>query len=299
MLGLALGDAVGAPYEGGPLERLAWRLIGRTRQGHMRWTDDTRMSLDVAESILACSRLDSDDLAQRFAASYHWSRGYGPSAARTLKRVARGTPWHQANRLDYREGSFGNGAAMRAPVIGLYLARQPDMIDATARDSAEITHAHPLGKAGAVLMARATVAALAGTGPEDLLKAAAESCPEEAFQERFQIAADWLTARQAVLARAVARQLGNGISATQSCVTAVYLAARFQQSPFEEMLGFIRQMKGDVDTISSMAGALWGASRGADALPADWLARLEMMGEIRAVAVRLFEIVTSNNANGQ
>lgn len=298
MLGLALGDAMGAPFEGGPLERLAWRLIGRTRQGHMRWTDDTRMSLDLAESILACSGLDTNDLAQRFAASYHWSRGYGPSAARTLKRIARGTPWHQANRLDYREGSFGNGAAMRAPVIGLYLARQLDLIDTAARQSAEITHAHPLGMSGAALIARATVAALADSDPEDLLKAAAANCTEDAFCQRFQIAAGWLADRQAVPGREVTRLLGNGIAAAQSCVTAVYVAARFQQYPFEEMLGFIKLMRGDVDTISSMAGALWGASRGAEALPAGELARLEQAEEIKETATRLFELVARRNSNG-
>ena len=298
MLGLALGDALGAPYEGGPVERLTWRLMGRTRQGQMRWTDDTRMSLDVAESILACSGLDTDDLARQFAASYHWSRGYGPNAARTLKRIARGTPWQQANRLDYREGSFGNGAAMRAPVIGLFMAREPDLIDTAARQSAEITHAHPLGMAGAVMIARATVAALGESGPEDLLRTAAENCTEDAFQERFQIAYGWLGTRQAVPGREVARRLGNGIAATQSCVTAVYVAARFQQSPFEEMLDFIRQMRGDVDTISSMAGALWGASRGAEALPVQKLARLEQAEEIKATATRLFELVAGRDANG-
>jgi ADP-ribosylglycohydrolase len=38
LLGLALGDALGAPFEGGLAERLLWKLVGRTREGHMRWT---------------------------------------------------------------------------------------------------------------------------------------------------------------------------------------------------------------------------------------------------------------------
>lgn len=40
LLGLALGDALGAPFEGGWLERVLWWLIGITRDGAMRWTDD-------------------------------------------------------------------------------------------------------------------------------------------------------------------------------------------------------------------------------------------------------------------
>ena len=60
LLGLASGDALGAPYEGGFMERALWRAIGRTRDGEARWADDTRMSLDLAESLLA--RGDCRDL---------------------------------------------------------------------------------------------------------------------------------------------------------------------------------------------------------------------------------------------
>jgi hypothetical protein len=31
LLGLATGDALGAPHEGGTIERLVWRLIGQPR----------------------------------------------------------------------------------------------------------------------------------------------------------------------------------------------------------------------------------------------------------------------------
>jgi ADP-ribosylglycohydrolase len=159
LLGLALGDALGAPYEGGPIERFVWWLIGTTRQGQMRWTDDTQMSLDVAESLVARGVLDADDLSRRFAGSYRWSRGYGPGAAKLLKRIARGADWRQANRSVYTDGSFGNGGAMRAPVVGLFYARRPDELPDAARLSASVTHAHPLGMEGAVLLASATALA--------------------------------------------------------------------------------------------------------------------------------------------
>ena len=81
VLASALGDAFGAPYEGGILERALWFLIGR-RKGKRCWTDDTRMSIDIIEYLLACGRVDQDELAQRFARSYQWSRGYGPGAAK-------------------------------------------------------------------------------------------------------------------------------------------------------------------------------------------------------------------------
>ena len=51
-IGLSLGDALGAPFEGGLIERFLWKFFSKTPTGKMRWTDDTQMSIDLAESIL-------------------------------------------------------------------------------------------------------------------------------------------------------------------------------------------------------------------------------------------------------
>lgn len=288
LLGLALGDALGAPYEGGPLERALWRLIGTTRQGEMRWTDDTQMSLDLAESLTERGGLDADDVARRFAASYHWSRGYGPGAARLLKRIRRGMAWQDANRSIYPDGSYGNGGAMRAPVIGLYFARRPDALLDAARTSASITHAHQLGIDGALLLASATALALAGEAPAALLRQAASRCRSEAFTMRAAAAAQWLETGAAPAARDVVRTLGNKISASESCVTALYAALRFRDQPFQDLLRFIADGSGDVDTIGAMAGAVWGAANGIGQLPAAQIARLEQRDRLMRAAAALY-----------
>ncbi len=287
LLGLALGDALGAPREGGPIERLVWRLIGTTRQGQMRWTDDTQMSLDVAESLVAKGALDADDLAFRFAGSYRWSRGYGPGAARMLKRIARGADWRQANRSVYPEGSFGNGGAMRAPVVGLFYARRRDHLADAARLSASVTHAHPLGMEGAVLVAFATALALETNHPLEILQGAAANCELEPFTARLEIAMSWLQAGDQPPPGEVSRQLGNGIAASESCVTALYIALRFMQRPFQEMQEFVARGGGDVDTIGAMAGAVWGAANGAASLPPNRLAKLEQCGRLVTLASAL------------
>ena len=58
ILGLALGDALGAPLEGGLIERFTWQCISVGTRTKLRWTDDTQMSLDTAESLLANGSLD-------------------------------------------------------------------------------------------------------------------------------------------------------------------------------------------------------------------------------------------------
>ena len=287
LLGLALGDALGAPYEGGPIERLLWRMIGRTRQGEMRWTDDTRMSIDVAESLVAEGRVDADDLARRFARSYQWSRGYGPGAAKLLKRIAQGMDWREANRSVYPEGSYGNGGAMRAPLVGLYYADRADELAEAARLSASVTHAHPLGQEGAALLASATALASSSRFPMEILEGAAAHCGHDPFLKRIDIAAAWLRSKQTPTATEVRQKLGNGIAAAESCVTALYIALRFLESPYMEMHRFAVQCGGDVDTIGAMAGAIWGAAIGAARLPSDKLANLEQRTELTALAAAL------------
>jgi len=305
LLGLALGDALGAPFEGGPLERSLWRLIGTTRRGEMRWTDDTQMTLDLAESIIANGRLEPDDVAQRFANGYRWSRGYGPAAAKLLKRIRRGMQWSEANCSVYSEGSFGNGGAMRVPVIGLFYASEMgEVLYATeteklceaAQLSAQITHAHPLGMDGALLIATAVAHALFTRKPFEILEFSAAHCSEIEFQERLAVARTWLASSATPDPREVRRQLGNGIAAVESCVTALYLAARFLNQPFLELQSFIARCGGDADTIGAMAGAVWGAANGAAQLPADALRKLEGAERIKRVAEELYRVANSTPA---
>ncbi|MHC5038311.1 MAG: ADP-ribosylglycohydrolase family protein, partial [Planctomycetota bacterium] len=60
LLGLALADAMGAKTEGGILGGLIWRGVGGEAGGQLRWTDDTQMTMGLAESLIECGALDAD-----------------------------------------------------------------------------------------------------------------------------------------------------------------------------------------------------------------------------------------------
>jgi poly(ADP-ribose) glycohydrolase ARH3 len=286
MLGLATGDALGAPHEGGPLEKLVWRLIGKTRDGCLRFTDDTQMSLDLAESLLEENGLQPDALAKRFAASYHWSRGYGPGAAKVLKRIRRGQPWEQASKAVYAEGSYGNGAAMRAPVLALYFNADEDALLAAARTSALVTHAHPQGVDGAVLIAIATQSLLQGCTSLEVLDRIQRRCSTPEFAEKLKVVRALLEAKEMPMPQEVVSKLSNGIAAVASCPTALYIALRHLDQPFESLMQFTIACRGDVDTIAAMAGAMWGVVNGAARLPQ---IRLEARDRLTEVADRLFQ----------
>lgn len=290
LLGLALGDAWGAPHEGGVVERFVWRLVGKTSEGKRRWTDDTQMTIDLAESSLAHHGINQDDLVQRFAASYSWSRGYGPGAAKLLKQIKRGADWRTANRAIYPEGSYGNGAAMRAPLLGLVYQDHAAVLDAAQR-TAEITHANPLAIEGAQLVATVTRALAGANSPSEVFQAADAVCVSEQFCSRLVIAKSWLQSEHRASPAEVRKQLGNGIAAHESCVTAVYLALRFLPAAFQELLDFVMAGRGDVDTIAAMAGAMWGTRRGLSALPNKHLDQLEDSKRLIKLAEQLHQLV--------
>ncbi len=292
LLGLALGDAFGAPYEGGILERGLWRLLGNTN-GTKRWTDDTQMTINVIESLLDNGCIVQDDLATRFAGSYRWSRGYGPGAAKLLKRIKRGHSWQKASRSVFRDGSFGNGGAMRAPVIGLFFAESGDeVILKAAKQCAEITHAHPLGLEGAILIALATSFSLKDMRSVEILERLQRVSNSTEFTTKLIKAKDWLQQSQLETPKVVAKVLGNGIAAAESCITAIYIALIHRERSFDDLLDYVIKIRGDVDTIAAMAGAIWGAARGFEDLPRAKLEQIEKYAYIRSLAQSLADKLT-------
>lgn len=284
VLGLALGDAFGAPFEGGILERALWAFVG-TKKGKRRWTDDTQMTIDVIESLVEYGAVNQNDLARRFAESYCWSRGYGPGAAKILKRIRRGQSWVSANRSVYKDGSFGNGGAMRSPVVGLFFAAASEkaLVEA-AYDVAVVTHAHPLGLEGAVLIALATAMAYNDKSSQSIMEELCERAKLPEFVSRLNKAGSWLKDNIEVAPETVAAELGNGIAAAESCVTAIYIALRFRNSSFSQLLKFTIKLGGDVDTIAAMACAIWGANHGLDGLPEAQLEQLEQCERLKFLA---------------
>ncbi len=289
VLGLALGDAFGAPYEGGILERAVWAVLGN-KNGRRRWTDDTQMTINVIESLVARGGVDPDDLGRRFAQSYKWTRGYGPGAAKVLKRIRRGQHWEAASRAVFREGSFGNGGAMRAPAVGLfYAAGNEDDLAKAASASARVTHAHPLGREGAVVIALATALAYNDAPSLEIIDRIRPYVGATDFSRKLSRAKSWLRKERRASPRTVRAELGNGIAAADSCVTAVYIALSFRDDSFGELLDFAIDLRGDVDTIAAMSCAIWGAARGREALPRERLERLERCDRLHALARSLAE----------
>jgi poly(ADP-ribose) glycohydrolase ARH3 len=93
LLGLAVGDALGAHFERQTCDsiarqyRTAASLIENPPPGELWYTDDTQMTIGIAETLVACGRIDEEKLCARFAANYLPQSGYGRGAKVVLQAM--------------------------------------------------------------------------------------------------------------------------------------------------------------------------------------------------------------------
>jgi ADP-ribosylglycohydrolase len=162
--GLSLGDAFGERFFVNPAA-LGFLLDQRALPANpWLYTDDTIMALSIAEVLERCGTIDQDLLARGFVGKFMADpdRGYGPGAIRILRGIAEEGDWRRVSRDAFRgAGSLGNGAAMRAAPIGAYFEGDPVRAAEQGRLSAEVTHAHPEGQAGAMAVSAAAACASA------------------------------------------------------------------------------------------------------------------------------------------
>ena len=155
MLGSAIGDALGAPFDFGPAGQFTKRFptsaLGPSTEmiggGGFGWapgelTDDTQMALMLAESLVAHRGFDGADVFDRFRV---WARSARDVGSQTRSVLAAGDWQHSATDHFERTGhAAGNGSLMRATTSAVFAAGGP--LDASielARAQSALTHGDP------------------------------------------------------------------------------------------------------------------------------------------------------------
>ena len=280
--GLSVGDAFGERFFG-PLHEVRQRISKRVLpDAPWTYTDDTEMALSVVEILQERGGIDQDILAKRFAKRMQFNRGYGQGAYAVLCGVKDGFDWRHLTQIGFRGmGSFGNGAAMRVAPLGAFFADQPlDVICGQARLSAEVTHAHVEGIAGAVAVAAA--AALAWRDREakgalgaTLIAAVRDATPHgytrDAIAEALDVPAD-----AAIVEAAEALGNGSGVTAPDTVPLCLWIVAH-ASAGFEQALWHTVSALGDRDTTCAIVGGILALRSGRDGIPRQWLQARETL----------------------
>jgi ADP-ribosyl-[dinitrogen reductase] hydrolase len=293
VLGLALGDALGAPYEflrsnnvPDPIPALEaqWMHLppGST-------TDDTALARNLMRSLAERESFDPEDLVRRHV---EWLRGDPPDVGsltgKVLRRVERGEdPEAVAREVWEQRGpevSAGNGSVMYCAPLGLAYANRPEALLELAPTLSALTHYDGRCRT-AVLAVTLAVAGLArGEPAEDAARSALGAVAEREGGEELEF-----------LAGAIGRSRPIDGPDQGFCLftAGVAFQALLRGGDAEAELRRVVGLGGDADTNGAVAGALLGARDGVGGLPAGWLARLQDRDAIRAEAEALVPLASA------
>ncbi|MGY1810167.1 ADP-ribosylglycohydrolase family protein [Blastococcus sp. SYSU D00669] len=273
LVGSAVGDALGAPFEFGPPGQFSKRFPTPERGaatemcggGSLGWkpgefTDDTQMALLAATSLVERGRLDAADVFDRFRT---WLRAGPPDVGNQTSAVlGSGRPWDVA-AAEHFAGSghaAGNGSLMRTTPAAIWFAQfgTEATMDAARRISA-LTHGDPSAGEGCAIFHELVRVALDGEDPLAAIPAALDLVAPEHRERWATVLAPGWTPEQATEGNgAVWPTLGQAVWALR------------QGGGFEAVIRRVIDLGGDTDTVAAVAGGLAGAVYGIAGIPMRW-----------------------------
>lgn len=289
LLGLAVGDALGAPVEGWTSDAITSKygrlteMIGseqrRLQPGET--TDDTAMMLCIARSIVAAGTFDPKEVAQQFV---HWFRTDGSGIGRTtytaVSLLEQGYSWQEAGLIAHSvlgTNSATNGSIMRCAPVALLHWNDRQRLIADSITSSLITHADPRSCWAAAALNLIIAALLTGQDARAMI-----------YDVVTQI--DHSDVRHCLVNARSLHQSQLTPSGLALDTLQVALWCFLNTSDFEQAVVTAVNLGGDTDTVGAVCGAMAGAYYGAEAIPQRWLNVLRDRDDVEKCALGIYRI---------
>ena len=301
LLGMAAGDALGAPHEFGPPladdTPLAMTGGGSLGWAPGEWTDDTSMAVPIAQALASGKSLDDDATLDEIVGVWQvWARtapDVGIQTSAILGSLAAPTAaaaWEASRgHHDRHQRSGGNGSLMRtAPVALAYLDDDGEaaLVDA-ARGVSQLTHWEMDAGDACVIWCLGIRHAIR-TGDLDLRSQLAWLPAER--RDR------WMRLLDEAESKRPREFANNGwvVEALQGAWSAIHHSSSLVDA-------IERAVRGgrDADTVAAIAGALAGSVHGAGALPDEWLRVLHGWPGLRAADLAKLATRSAGAGNGR
>lgn len=280
-------------------------------------TDDTQMALAVSKAVMRAFQdtgIHPDKFKQALMEEFIvWlndpenNRAPGMTCLQSCERLEKGLPWQEATA----KNSKGCGANIRVMPLGLLYFKPPsftyEQIAQLTQFQSAVTHAHPTALVASELTAITVIKIIEGVAPEALV----DDLLAYAQTQRGVYHADWLESiwempgalypadyinrgwddciailekvQAALLDKDVTTDpcllIGEGWVAEEAYGTALFCYLLFPDDVVQTLIHAVNT-KGDSDSIACLAGAFAGARNGLEALPEDWVRRLEYRAAI-------------------
>jgi ADP-ribosylglycohydrolase len=295
LLGIAVGDALGLPYEFRPRHELEREPVsgmsgwGTWNRAPGTWGEDSSLCFCLAETL--CAGYDLHDLAARLVA---WKdRGYwtadgtafsvGRSVEVAIARLRSGVD-HPARAGLRREQDNGNGALMRIlPAAFFVRGKSADERAWILAEIASLTHGHRRSQLACIFFVEMTLGLLSGRTPADAYRIAVMEFSSR-FADESELArfGGILTGKLQKLPRKDVVSSGYVIETLEAAVWCLLTTDNFRDAALAAV-----NLGGDTDTVASMVGGLSGIAYGEDSIPAEWIAVLSRRADIEDLADRL------------
>jgi poly(ADP-ribose) glycohydrolase ARH3 len=285
-----------------------YRSLRRLRPGC--WTDDTQLSLALAQSIIRCNGIDYDDIAEAHINAFEnlELRGWGAATKQSCRRLAQGTN----RRVSGKRGGAGNGVATKIGPIAAYSALAGETRDQLLRHVKTVgvmTHLDPRPITGAYVIARLLQLALAAPRKwepsPDLLEVMIEEAQwaeaqltSTAKEGADRISKSLVELRGQITSDAAALAATCHGATSYTCYSVPFVVGLLAAGPWEFEEGVLAAVNagGDTDSNGSMIGAVLGAAYGARKLPKRYVEKVEEGEMIREVAERLARAIVGEAA---
>ncbi|MEU6844369.1 ADP-ribosylglycohydrolase family protein [Streptomyces sp. NPDC046716] len=275
VVGAAVGDALGGPFEFGPRGVFSARFPvpggGGEMGGGGGWdpgeaTDDTQMAVLVAESLLERDGLDPPDIFARFQ---RWAAAEPKDIGlQTEDVLTNGMPWDLAAPIHFQVTgrAAGNGSLMRASTSAVHFAAAgPRATMDAARRIAALTHGDRAAWEGTAIFHELVRVAIEGADPLAALPDTLDLVhPDHRTRYATVLAPDWHPDRATEFNGAVWPCLGSAVWALRTT------------TGFEDAIRAAIDLGGDTDTVAAVTGGLAGAYYGLDAVPGHWTSPLHV-----------------------
>jgi ADP-ribosylglycohydrolase len=288
LLGAAIGDAMGMPGEGNPVNlkrsacefRKAWRGHPNDALQAGQYTDDTQVMLLVAEMV-----------AERRFTAERYARALRDLYRDGLLRFPDGSLQAACEHLlegkTERIGVLSTTAGC-VPVAVPYALSSPDPVEVREQIAlaCSVTHTHPAAIAAAITVGMLLHHALHGSGEAISLARKVAAAEDQDLGEKIRNALQ-REVEGMPLERAIT-VVGNDVSVYQTLPLAFFLLARFDRAA--DLLATAAHVGGNTDTIGFICGAYTGARYGKEVLPANLVEKIENRQRIVVLAQMLHEI---------
>ena len=303
LLGLACGDALGAPAEFHDYKyiRKTWGVLTEmTGGGHWlpgEWTDDTALALCVAGGILATP---DDPVPATGSGFLLWRDGGPKDIGNTTSSVfsAFKGDWAYASKssLAAKSGKgAGNGSLMRTLPVALAYPDESTMLRQSARLSA-MTHWDPQAEVCCALYNLWVQRLLKGVPMNDAWQASL-STAKRAIKHYGQLSQDtpgpsplpldFWTRMEGVPGKSYDQlQPGGYAGYVVDCLEAAVWCC-LRASSVEHVIVLAVNLGGEADTIAAVAGGAAGACWGHSSIPSRWLSVLHERDRLEKTAQNL------------